>query len=414
MVEELDFNVQRDPSAGSIALDQLEISHFFRQLVNLHTLHANQALVCRDGSRLLLLANSPEGGALPRLRHLRIFNLRGFEPLFLCLRWPTLRSITVTGYEHFHSSFPRRGHGQLTQLATLSISGRDSSSIAGFCHLCPFLTHLVLSSEASNYYALLVLLPPTLLQLELYGCGFRVGEYCDRALSRFTSLQHLTLDDRLFSVDLPTHLLSLVSLETLHLGRGQISTEGMIQLLRPPTLLPSLDTLTLNLVTGRMGGRLQVNRDGSMENTSEELWEAPSFSQVGGAFSAEGVSEMLVVAEEAGVKVGGTILPALEVHKAHQLELANRAIYQCFEKQSLWAYRELIVDPSCNSRLPNLNLSPSQETQTRQNRPASRELVRFELEESRRSRGLERVGRDGQRKMKQIKAGSEGNLSLYV
>ncbi|GAA5840062.1 hypothetical protein JCM5353_008104 [Sporobolomyces roseus] len=339
-------------------LEVTEIEQFFRQLVHLEWLDLG---VDRYEWLDKLSASHNSASPIP-LHHIRSAASSGSRPLLLFTSFPTLRSLHVTTYEMKYPAFDTSSHTSLRLLTHLTISGlyAESLSIASFCTLCPTLTHLNLNCTSPNYPPLLQILPSSLVNLELDSRGTHENEFCDRELSRLTALRHLSIGHHIFSYDLPTYLHSLLALETLELGKGRISTDGMRELFDKVPI----NHLKLGLTVGEIGYRLEVDERGSAEGRwvpgEGRLiagdWVAPEFDlQDAGDFTLEGAREMVRVAEESGIEVEGSIIRSIEVMDAYYLELANIAIYRCFRDKTLDHYLD-VKKQNLQDRLPPVDL----------------------------------------------------------
>jgi len=223
---------------------------------------------------------------------------------------------------------------------------------------------LSLDYTAPNYTPLLEILSPSLTHLELNIKNNHEGNPCGQELLRFVHLQRLSIGSSLFPYDLPKYLKSSLGLESLTLGEGHVSVDGLIQLIRE---LPSLGYLKLDSFSGFIGSRLEVDvtrcqasgllaADERFGDDWDSDWDLPSFSNAGVEANAfESAREMLRVAEEAGVRVEGSIVEAVRVMEAYYLELANVAIYRCFRDKTLDHYLEVRTH-NLDDRLPSLDL----------------------------------------------------------
>ena len=339
--------------------ETVEIDQFFSRLVRLEWLDLDDdAYGFLDP---LLASMSPP--KLPCLRHISSPISPDFEhPLLEFTAFPTLRSLTVIDYNSGDGAYDTAGLPHLPLLTHLTVTGlyADDLSIASFCNLCPSLTHLTLECDSPSYSDLLELLPVNLSRLDLECLGLEADDLCERHLSRFTHLQHLVLDDGMFTIALPSHLLGLRALATLELGAGRISTSEMSDLFnRVP-----INRLKLDLTRGEMGYRLEVDGNGSaggrwVPGEGRMIagdWVIPEFDLQGdGDFTLEGAREMLREAEELGIEVEGSIIRAIEVMDAYYLEIANIAIYRCFRDKTFNHYLDVHTQNLAN-RLPPLAL----------------------------------------------------------
>ncbi|GAA5833666.1 hypothetical protein JCM5353_006604 [Sporobolomyces roseus] len=343
------------------AIESPKIEHFFRQLVHLEWLDLGT-----DHYEWLDQLISTQSPALSTpLRHINSGAPSGPQPLVDFTSFTTLRSLHVTTYRNNYRAFDTSAHPALPLLTHLTISGvyAESLSIASFCILCPALTHLTLNGTSPDYTSLLEILPASLVSLELRFENSHYGDAapCDQELSRFTALRHLSIGHHLFSYDLPTYLDSLIALESLELGEGHVSTDGLIGLL---TKLPSLRHLKLDLFEGSIGTRLEIDATGSTEAKGlpaegeriADDWVVPDFVRFeGDGTTLEAARKMLGEVHDAGVQVEGTILEAVNVMEAYYLELANVATYRCFRNKTFDHYLELQYE-ALDARLPPLDL----------------------------------------------------------
>jgi len=359
-----------------------EIGQFFRQLVNLESLDLGG-----DRYEWLDKLKSAHNSALASsLHHITsAVSLSTPQPLLDFTSFPTLRSLHVTAYDSHYVAFNTSGCSSLPLLTHLTVSGHfaDDQSIASLCILCPSLTHLSLYAFDAIYVDLLRALPATLSRLEL-GTIDRDGdigggtgaEDCSLELSRFILLQHLFLDDDLFSSTLPSSLANLQHLETLTLVGDQIFYVGLLELLSTPTRPPSLRVVELRIDCIRTGSRVEVDESGRSIGSYEpgendwqvsRDWTWPEYVDMGKMHDLEetygvkmhdleetcGVRQ---VAEESGVQVRGNFFEALERVNIYYLELANIAIYRCFRYKTFGPFYELQDQALFDARLPPLDL----------------------------------------------------------
>ena len=360
IVTMLQLDCEADPLGVFDALESNEIQHFFLNLVRLEWLDLGKG----NFERLNTIRSICRPDCPSQLRHLATgvgygspCPLRDFS-LFPALRW-----LHVTTYEDDFETFDAKGLRSLTLLTRLTISGlfADSLSIASFCSLCPSLIHLTLICRSPDYSQLLSVLPSSLLRLELQCADENSDDLCEQHLSRFTHLQHLVLDDGMFTSTLPSHLLELRALAILELGAGRISTSEMSRLFNKVPI----NHLKLDLTRGEIGYRLEVDENGSTEGRwvpgegrmIAGDWVIPEFDLQGDDdFTLEGACEMLREAEEMGIEVEGSIIRAIEVMDACHLEIANIAIYRCFRDRTFSHYLD-VQELHLHSRLPHLDLA---------------------------------------------------------
>ena len=342
-------------------MESTEIERFFRQLVRLEWLDLGEdsfELFDKLKSTSNLISPIPlrhlTSGASPRSEH----------PLVEFTSFPTLRSLHVTTYADEYNAFDTNGLSTLPLLTHLTVSGTyaESLSIASFCTLCPSLTHLTLYCTSPDYPPLLNILPTSLISLELHSRDTYDQETCRGELSRFTHLRHLSIGSFLFSYNLPRYLDTISALESLEIGEGHVSIDGLIGLLDK---LPTLRHLRLDLLNGSIGSRLEVEvGTGYVEAkgippAEERLavdWGIPGFMYTEEyGTTLEAAQKLLNRARDAGVRVEGSILEAVRVMNALNLEIANVAIYRCFEYRTFHHYTSLKVD-NITDRLPPLDL----------------------------------------------------------
>jgi len=344
------------------AIESPKIEHFFRQLVHLESLDLG-----KDRYEWLDKLSSSHDSASPIPLHDITCGASSLshQPLVGFTTFPTLRSLHVTAYDDEYEAFDTSGHSSLPLLTHLTISGvyAESLSIASFCILCPALTHLTLNGTSPDYTSLLEILPTSLVSIELRFVNSHYGDEapCDQELSRFTVLQHLSIGSSLFSYDLPTYLDNLVALESLELGEGHVSTDGLIGLL---TKLPSLRHLKLDLFEGFIGTRLEIDATGRTEAKGlpaegKEIaddWVVPEFASFeDDGMTLEAARKMLGEVQDAEVQVEGAIHEAINLMDAYYLEIANIAIYRCFRNKTFDPYMEVRTH-NLGDRLPPLNL----------------------------------------------------------
>ncbi|GAA5833634.1 hypothetical protein JCM5353_006597 [Sporobolomyces roseus] len=339
--------------------DVVEIDRFFRRLDRLEWLDLG------DDGYGLLPELIPHGSRfyLPRLRHLTsAASSHSQYPLLDFASIPNLRSLFIVNYNVDYGAHESINAGQLLCLTHLEISGiyADDLSIATFCSLCPSLAHVTLAAPTADYSPLLRQLSNSLIKLELRTLDEDGDDLCEQELSRFIALRHLVLGDGMFTSALPSHLLGLRALETLKLGQGRISTNGMQELFDQVPI----NHLKLDLTKGRIGYRLEVNEAGSVGGRwipgEGRLiagdWVIPEFDlQEAGDFTLEGAREMVRAAEELGIEVEGSIIRSIEVMDAYYLEIANIAIYRCFRDKTIEHYLEVRTH-NLGDRLPSLDL----------------------------------------------------------
>ncbi|GAA5906671.1 hypothetical protein JCM6882_008091 [Rhodosporidiobolus microsporus] len=158
------------------------------------------------------------------------------------------------------------------------------------------------------------------------------------ALLGFQAVGHLELSGRLVS-PLPSFydtLRQLPLLETLTIGLdASASTEELSSLVASgPRKHPSLKQLTLHNVWGKMGTRIEEDRDGEMYDPTidrgnyEEFggghlwgiypdWIPPQWTS---EFTRHGLENLLQVAQASGVEVSGDAVQALEIEEAFEGE----------------------------------------------------------------------------------------------
>jgi len=339
---------------------------FFSHLTRLVELSIGGALFVAEA--LLTRAITSPLSFLPALRRLRVPSTYIQEtPLVDCTSLNALECLDIVDHDGEGGHFSPSGFSRLLHLWDLTVRGchGDDHAIVDFCSLCPALTHLTLSSSYPEYGSLLRELPTTLVWLELLleDGDIEVAMHCDQALSRFQLLENLTLDDYLYSTQLPSYLASLHRLEHLVLGLGNPSLQGIVDLISGTTRLASLSSLDLHLFYTEAGTRLDVDEDGGIEGDWEldhgllvpSDWGIPEFDATGGSFTLDGVRELLRVAGENEVNVSGSILEALKVMDAYFLEIANIAIYHCYLEGTLNHYL-ILRDQQAGQRLPRLDL----------------------------------------------------------
>jgi len=355
------LRLHRAPRVKVSTFKTVEIDEFFTRLVRLEWLDLDD----NDTYGVLdaLLASSTSL-RLPRLRHITSPVSPNFQhPLLEFTTFPALRSLSVIDYNSDYGAFDTSTVPHLTLLTHLELSGfyADDLSIASFCNLCPSLTHLTLECGSPAYSDLLKLLPLNLSRLDLECLGLEADDLCERHLSRFIHLQHLVLDDGMFTIALPSHLLGLRALATLELGAGRISTSEMSELFNKVPI----NRLKLDLTKGKIGYRLIVDENGSAEGRwvpgggrmIAGDWVIPEFDLPGnGGFTVEGAREMLQEAEEMGIEVEGSIIRAIEVMDAYYLEIANIAIYRCSRDKTFNHYLN-VKEQNLHARLPLLDLN---------------------------------------------------------
>ncbi|GAA5835747.1 hypothetical protein JCM5353_002468 [Sporobolomyces roseus] len=343
-IEELVLDCDVPLNGPTSSISEVEVVHFFSHLERLNGLFIGAA--SSVAQVVLEHASTSQVWFLPALRHLQVPTTYIQDTPFVdYTSLPTLESLSIVDHDGHDGHFLVHDFPPLPDLWDLTLCGShaDDLAIVDFCSLCPALTHLTLSSYLPHYTPLLRELPTTLLWLELRLEGDEAGaaQHCDQVLPRFQLLEHLILDDYLYSTELPTHLASLARLEYLELGYGYPSLQGIIALIDGTTRLPSLQSLELHLFYTEAGTRLDVDDKGGIVGD----WDLDHGLQVPQDW----------VAEENGVDITGSIVESMEIVDSYFLEIANIAIYRCFRYNTLEPYSKL-QDRGLGSRLPALDL----------------------------------------------------------
>ncbi|GAA5834382.1 hypothetical protein JCM5353_008927 [Sporobolomyces roseus] len=370
LVKSLQIDCEEDLDGALEVPEATEFQQFFRQLVHLEWLDLGE----NHYELFAELKATRSPASTSPLHHITsAISSRTPQPLLGFTSFPALCSLHVTAYHHEYGAFDTSGCSSLPLLTHLTVSGTfaDDRSIASFCALCPSLTHLSLYAFKAAYVDLLQALPVTLSRLELGTIdgdgnigGGTGAEDCSLELSKFILLQHLSVGNRIFSWELPTHLSNLQHLETIRLVGDEIFYVEMMELLTAPTRPPSLRTLELRLDCIETGSRLEVDERGRVVGVGEPEehdwqvsgdWNLPKYVRVGETYGYEEMCGVRKIAAQSGVEIRGSLYEALEMVDVYFLELANIAIYRCFRCSTLEPYIKL-QDRGLGSRLPPLDL----------------------------------------------------------
>ncbi|GAA5962618.1 hypothetical protein JCM3765_006860 [Sporobolomyces pararoseus] len=228
----------------------------------------------------------------------------------------------------------------LSHVRTLRIESVivEEPPVVGIVNSCPALRHLEL--VATHYQALdftdcLSTITTDLESLTL-DSDDEIPGVDEAALLRFTNLRSLTLGRGVYEPEIYTALQRLPLLRRIRLEGGPISPLKFLPLLRGPSRLVHLESITLDFGVGAKGFRV--------DSTAEEIggcvemddWMIPQFrgweeednwEQTGLPLSdVFGFKRLFEVAAESQVAIRGSVMEAVETLEEYWIEANNRAV----------------------------------------------------------------------------------------
>ncbi|BGP15553.1 hypothetical protein JCM10213v2_003532 [Rhodosporidiobolus nylandii] len=170
------------------------------------------------------------------------------------------------------------------------------------------------------------------ISVSLWG---RCEDPCDHVLSRFSSLEHLSLGRGTFTPDILTTLRTLPSLTSVRFDEDAfLDTAKLLSFVQGPQRFEQLNTLALDIVHGRRGPRIAANGGKLYPGARpphylSPMWIEPRFTPPGGIFHEDNVREVIEKARENGIEVKGSVLGALEMLDDMRREIrAAQAAYE--------------------------------------------------------------------------------------
>ncbi|GAA5982546.1 hypothetical protein JCM5350_006110 [Sporobolomyces pararoseus] len=272
---------------------------------------------------------------------------------------------------------------ELECVTTLVVAGRgaEDASVAEFVKRCPAVLHLdLLTTFDDDYTSFLYCLPnlPTTLEflkLDSTAQWSNLTSY-DHLLLRFTNLRSLDLGDGLYSKTIHKTLQRLPLLEKIRLGGGSISPLDFLPLLSGKTRLVNLEFVTLDFGVGARGS--QVTELSSLEllpDIGMGDWKLPEASPRIEALQTEDeeneevaeyldfaeLKQLVEVAEENGVQIGGSVHEGLKNLEDYWIEKSNRAIVLAYngydtEFEFEWLQKVRADAAAAGVTLPHLNV----------------------------------------------------------
>ncbi|GAA5877261.1 hypothetical protein JCM1840_003036 [Sporobolomyces johnsonii] len=257
--------------------------------------------------------------------------------------YPSLTSLSVATSMPYRYARRIKSSTEKSELLTgihqLTLRGEGVylPSAARLPNSCPSLRSLTLDCtvHAPQFSLILPRLSTTLTSLSLKTLAFYddFTQPCDTLLPRFSNLEHLYLGEATFSSAIFDVVKQLPALTSLGFGPGALfDTWRLEALINGPARLAALKHLTLDVVYGKRGYRMQEDGGGVLhpEHYKSDWdiapdWVEPLFTCPPDVpdFSYNSVVTLLTLAKQNGVRVDGTSVKAVEVMREYWAELTN-------------------------------------------------------------------------------------------
>ncbi|GAA5949688.1 hypothetical protein JCM10213_001356 [Rhodosporidiobolus nylandii] len=335
---------------GEAMPSKSKLLSFFARLPNLLDLSVLERHESAPLTLLLLSATFPHH-FLPNLARLMLANAedlvpsRPFDPhLFRHLAsFPSLTSLAIR-LEYNLREVQRLRTPSAVQLP--SIPNITRFDLLAYVPQMPLVVPLINSFTALRAVSLrsifeeasvsqaLAGLPSHLKSISVSLWG-RCEDPCDHVLSRFSSLEHLSLGRGTFTPDILTTLRTLPSLTSVRFDEDAfLDTAKLLSFVQGPQRFEQLNTLALDIVHGRRGPRIAANGGKLYPGARpphylSPMWIEPRFTPPGGIFHEDNVREVIEKARENGIEVKGSVLGALEMLDDMRREIrAAQAAYE--------------------------------------------------------------------------------------
>ncbi|GAA5909796.1 hypothetical protein JCM6882_002676 [Rhodosporidiobolus microsporus] len=331
-------------SESAAGLKERQLKSFFANLP--HLLHLNLGKGCQATLRLLL-SQSLARASLRSMTRLSVEAVDGKNPFDpapyrLLNSYPALTSLSVRSEKSWDElrrvKVPKKKVEPLSNIGELTLmsKGADLPLVAFFVGACPSLASLTLSASSwpADFQPLLPLLPAQLKRLELktvFADPSNPNKPCDALLSRFTALEHLYLGNGTFRANIFDLIRTFPHLSSLGFGEdAAVDCKDLLALVDGPTRFEQLKVLTLDVVEGKRGWRVDVEGDGHLHPDADPErhhigpgWVVPRFTSPDGPFYDDAVEAMIKLAKANGVEVRGTTEEAIAVSWAHWQEICT-------------------------------------------------------------------------------------------
>ncbi|GAA5889107.1 hypothetical protein JCM16303_000103 [Sporobolomyces ruberrimus] len=275
-------------------------------------------------------------------------------------------------FESSQFPLPKSNLSHLRELHLVGVGDpgdRWRPELARVLDWCPSLDRLILDDrvlpEYSQFLSTLTITKATLKSLILFSVPLDDDDDiapCDYLLPQFFNLEHLDLADGTITSKLPTHLRKLTKLSSLRLGQDTHcdgpSTEDIIDLVRGPDRIETLEALVIDSFEGKIGERYDIDHCSGVGPLEWRLlatgWRYNRFP--GLSSSRQAVLELIDAGRKSEVSVSGSILEMAKVLTAADLELANRLILRAHNTRSLDEYINARAAGTYR-RLPDLDVN---------------------------------------------------------